>query len=183
LQPGGTVDLGGGCWEIHGARGHDPHSVVLFQPDNRVLISADALWQNGFGVVFPELEGEHAFAEVEETLATIEALDPVVLIPGHGPWFDDLAGALSRARSRLDLFMRSPEKHQRHALKVLIKFRLLEWQQIERADLLGWCRQTPYLLQFMPDGAAEQDRWLNELLAELVNSRALRLDGDRVLNA
>jgi hypothetical protein len=49
--------------------------------------------------------------------------------------------------------------------------------------LLGWCRQTPYLLQFMPAGAAEQDRWLNELLAELVNSRALRLDGDRVLNA
>ena len=48
-------------WEVHGAKGHDPHSVVLFQRDAGVLISADALWNNGFGVVFPELEGIEAF--------------------------------------------------------------------------------------------------------------------------
>jgi hypothetical protein len=33
-----------------------------------VLISADALWENGFGVVFPELEGDDAFAIVAATL-------------------------------------------------------------------------------------------------------------------
>ena len=29
----------------------------------RVLISADALWENGFGVVFPELDERDAAAE------------------------------------------------------------------------------------------------------------------------
>ena len=54
LTPGETVRLGNVQWEIHAAKGHDPHSVVLFEPINKVLISADALWRNGFGVVFPE---------------------------------------------------------------------------------------------------------------------------------
>jgi glyoxylase-like metal-dependent hydrolase (beta-lactamase superfamily II) len=61
LLPGETIKLGPLTWEIHAAKGHDPHSVILFQADHRVLISADALWQNGFGVVFPELEGKSAF--------------------------------------------------------------------------------------------------------------------------
>lgn len=183
LRPGGTVALGGGVWEVHGARGHDPHSVVLFHADSRVLMSADALWQNGFGVVFPELEGVEAFGEVSETLDAIEALNPLVVIPGHGPCFVDLASALARARSRLDMFVRSPEKHRRHAIKVLIKFRLLEWQQIGRCELLAWCVQTPYLVRFMPVQTAEQTLWLDELLAELARSGALRLHGERVLNA
>jgi glyoxylase-like metal-dependent hydrolase (beta-lactamase superfamily II) len=51
---------------VAGARGtgHDPHSVILFEPVSRVLISADALWERGFGVIFPELEGVEAFDEV-----------------------------------------------------------------------------------------------------------------------
>ena len=65
LIPGTKMQIGDWTWEVHGAKGHDPHSVILFPPDHSILISADALWQNGFGVVFPELEGEAAFDEVE----------------------------------------------------------------------------------------------------------------------
>ena len=42
---------------------HDPESIVLYQPGLRVLISADALWENGFGVVFPELEDRTLFSK------------------------------------------------------------------------------------------------------------------------
>ena len=48
--------------------GHDTHSVILFEPVSRTLVSADALWERGFGVVFPELDGDDAFAEVADTL-------------------------------------------------------------------------------------------------------------------
>ena len=183
LQPGQTIDLGSNAWEIHGAKGHDPHSVVLFEPRSRVLISADALWHNGFGVVFPELEGLEAFGEVGQTLDAIESLDPAVVVPGHGSVFEDVTPALARARSRLDMFVRLPEKHLRHALKVLIKFRLLEWQQIDRSALLAWTQHTPYLARHMPEEPDDQSAWLDELLSELAISKALTLDGNRVLNA
>ena len=41
---------------------------MLYQPDRCLLISVDALWANGFGVVFPELTGEPGFDDVERTL-------------------------------------------------------------------------------------------------------------------
>ena len=41
---------------------------MLYCAEERVLISADALWENGFGVIFPELEGESGFAEEQAVL-------------------------------------------------------------------------------------------------------------------
>ncbi|MEO8407610.1 MAG: MBL fold metallo-hydrolase, partial [Oxalobacteraceae bacterium] len=74
ISHGGTLTLGDMEWQVLGAPGHDPHALILFCPDERILISADALWQNGFGVVFPELDGESGFAEVRATLELIAAL-------------------------------------------------------------------------------------------------------------
>jgi glyoxylase-like metal-dependent hydrolase (beta-lactamase superfamily II) len=184
LNPGDSLQIGSHVWEVHGAKGHDPHSVILFQRASGVLISADALWNNGFGVVFPELEGIDAFDEVGETLDIIEALQPTTVIPGHGPVFQDVAAALARAHSRLAQFQASPEQHRRYALKVLIKFKLLEWQAIRKADLLAWCRTTAYLRSFMPTQSIPQaDReWLDTVLADLARSGSLRIEGKQVVN-
>ncbi|AOW14437.1 MBL fold metallo-hydrolase [Hydrogenophaga crassostreae] len=184
LMPGETIQLGSNRWEIHGAKGHDPHSVVLFQREAGVLISADALWNNGFGVVFPELEGIDAFDEVGETLNVIEALQPRTVIPGHGPVFTDVEEALGRARSRLAQFLASPAHHRRYALKVLVKFKLLEWQTISKKNLLAWSRQTPYMHSFMPEEntPASDQAWLDALLNDLARSQSLRIEGDQVIN-
>ena len=78
LSPGSVVDMGDAAWEIHAAPGHDPHAVLLFEPASRILISGDALWQRGFGVVFPEMWGEPSFHEVDATLDLIHSLDPAL---------------------------------------------------------------------------------------------------------
>ena len=35
-------------------------ALIYHCAEKRILISGDALWENGFGVVFPELDGEQA---------------------------------------------------------------------------------------------------------------------------
>ena len=45
LRAGQTLRLASLDWEVHAAPGHDPHSVILFEPTHKVLISADALCQ------------------------------------------------------------------------------------------------------------------------------------------
>jgi glyoxylase-like metal-dependent hydrolase (beta-lactamase superfamily II) len=183
IQPGTQLRLGDLLWEVHGAKGHDPHSVVLYQRDFRLLLSADALWENGFGVVFPELEGESAFDEVGETLDLIETLGPETVIPGHGRVFQNVGQALERARSRLVQFRAHPDKHLRHALKVLIKFRLLEWQKITREALFAWAHETPYLRNAMPHHSLSENRhWLEQLLKELESVSALKLEHEWVVN-
>ena len=185
LEPGSCVLLGDKPWQVHAAPGHDPHSVVLFNPQDGVLISADALWENGFGVVFPELEGEAAFAEVAATLDLIERLAPQTVIPGHGSGFGDVPAALARARKRLAGFEANPVKHARHAAKVLLKYKLLEWQQAPLAQVRAWLAATPYFGQLHQRHFADRtaDQWADELMQELVAAGAARRDAEVLHNA
>lgn len=185
LQPGQAIGLGAQHWQIHAAPGHDPHSVILFEPASRILISADALWQRGFGVVFPELDGQQAFEEVAATLDVIEALAPQQVIPGHGQVFSEVQQALYVARQRLNGFVQNPQKHRQYACKVLIKFKLLDAQRIALQELQMWAAQTPYLQQLLGmcyTGTSQADL-LQGALADLERSGAARVQGDCVINA
>lgn len=174
LTPNADVRLGGRDWQVHAAPGHDPSSVVLFQPDLGLLISADALWAQGFGVVFPEIEGQRAFDDVAATLNMIERLQPRLVIPGHGAVFCDAAAALAVARRRLEQFAAQPLRHARYAAKVLLKFKLLEAQRIARDDLRHWIAQTPYfaLLHGRHFAGATFDAWIDDLVQDLIRSGA-----------
>jgi glyoxylase-like metal-dependent hydrolase (beta-lactamase superfamily II) len=185
LTPGSDVVLGDKPWQVHAAPGHDTHSIVLFEPADRILIAADALWESGFGVVFPELDGTEAFADVAATLDVIEHLAPLTVIPGHGPVFHDVGNALAVARKRLDGFVRNPTKHALYAAKVLLKYKLLEWQKVPLTELGAWIEHTDYLravrLRYFPDQTAAD--WLQGLINDLVRSGAAVQDGVWLHNA
>jgi glyoxylase-like metal-dependent hydrolase (beta-lactamase superfamily II) len=184
LLPGTELSLGDGLWQVHAAPGHDTHSVILFEPVSRTLVSADALWQRGFGVVFPELDGDGAFDEVASTLDLIEALAPLWVVPGHGAPFADVAQALVVARQRLARFVANPQQHLHYATKVLLKFKLLEAQSLAQADLLAWAQATPYLTRLIHQQFDELAlaQALEQLVADLVNSGAATRQGTHLFN-
>lgn len=124
LVPGETVRLGHRNWEIHAAPGHDALAVLLFEPAEGLLIAGDAMWENGVGVIFPQIDGSQGrsrshqgsswpapqepeadctsglsdwFDPFVETLALIEQLAPRVVIPGHGAPFSRESGAMDAA--------------------------------------------------------------------------------------
>ena len=170
LHPGDVYVWSGFAWEVHAAPGHDHDALLFFNPEHRILISADALWGNGFGIVFPEVLGGQGFSEVEATLKVIEALNPLVVLPGHGPIIQDVPECLARAHSKLNYFVQSPLNHAAHAAKVLLKFKLLELQSVALSDFNDWVENTPLLLRihhsfFVP--TPFQD-WCSELLDELL---------------
>ena len=184
LVPGTEITLGDTAWQVHAAPGHDTHSVILFEPAARVLISADALWERGFGVVFPELEGEDAFAEVGETLDLIASLSPATVIPGHGAVFTGVDAAIAYARERLEGFVAQPARHVRHAAKVLLKFKLLELQSAPLDRFIDWAHTTPYfaLMHRVHAVDAALPQWVETLLAELERAGAARREGTLILN-
>lgn len=184
LEPGSTLRLGQRDWQVHAAPGHDPHSVILFEPEVRLLISADALWENGFGVVFPEIEGADAFSDVVRTLDLIESLQPRLVIPGHGGIFDGVSGALELARQRLAYFMADPRRHARHAAKVLIKFHLLENQRRTQADFRQWVGQTAYFSTLHSSYFDQEDfaTWVDGLLLDLARAGAVRIEDQTIFN-
>ena len=179
FEPGAPLQLAGREWQVLAAPGHDPHSIMLFQRESGVLISADALWQDGFGVVFPEVAGEPGFDDVEQVLDTIAALPVKVVIPGHGAPFTDASAALQRARSRLAGFRADPSRHARHASRVLVKYHVMAQRQITQTALLQWAQDTPLMhavwQRHPPRGVTAFDAWVQGLVQGLVQGGALSL--------
>lgn len=183
IAAGEAIEMGDLQWRILGAPGHDPHSVVLYCPEERLLISADALWQNGFGVIFPALEGDDGFAETRATLELIASLDIRRVIPGHGAPFTDVGPALDRAFSRIDYLQADPLRNAQNAIKVLLKFILLERQQIALSTV-------PTLLNTLRVVAETNRRFFGlsaDALAawaiqQLVKAGAARLTDDTLCN-
>jgi glyoxylase-like metal-dependent hydrolase (beta-lactamase superfamily II) len=184
LIPNTEILLGDKPWQIHAAAGHDPHSVILFEPESRTLISADALWENGFGVVFPELEGQDAFAAVGATLDLVEMLEPATVIPGHGRTFEYSNEVLQRAKQRLTAFTSDAVKHARHGAKVLLKFKLLEVQSQDFNEFKAWALKTSYFetirSHFFRQLSLED--LLEQLIDELIRSGVAQRNDQRIQN-
>lgn len=184
IGPGAELMLGGLAWQVHPAPGHDAHMLVLFNEAQRILISADALWEDGFGAMLSELEGYRSFDDERTTLAWLERLRPRLVIPGHGSPFVDVAAALDRANRRLEALASNPERNARHIARVMVKFLMLEVRSISVPDLIDRLTPTRYLrtlqARFFPDktGAAVIER----AVAELVASGALVRNGERIEN-
>ena len=144
LAAGDRLRLGGLEWEALAAPGHDPHALMFYSREARILISGDALWENGFGLIFQDLfGGTDGFADTRATLERIAGLDIDTVIPGHGAPFGDAARALQTAFGRLDAYERDPSKLARHALKVMLSFSLMIQGRLELAALPQFLAERP----------------------------------------
>ena len=182
LLPGSEVILGLYPWQVLAAPGHDPHSIMLYQADHQILISADALWEDGFGVIFPELWGESGFEEVGQTLDLIEGLNIALVIPGHGKPFTDAPRALKVARSRLNYLAAEPDRNARHGAKVLLKYKLLEWRSIKLQKVSQWISKTPALIDAAKQLNMEVEEMAIWLPQALVKSHAAKIEQEHLIN-
>lgn len=186
VSPGDELELGGMRWQALGAPGHDPHSLIFYCPSEGILISADALWRNGFGVIFPELDGESGFLEARATLELIGSLDVRLVIPGHGPAFTDVDAAVRRAFNRLDFLEADAMRNAENAVKVMLKFLLLSRQTIPLADVDGLFASVPLLI-------SARERYLQRfetskqladwVVQSLVRAGAAKRDGLALINS
>lgn len=182
LKPNKTIALGNYEWVILAAPGHDPHSIMLFQETLGILISADALWEKGFGAVFPELKGEGGFSEVRASLDLIEQIKPRLVIPGHGQPFDKVTEALKSARSRLAYLENDIKKNALQVCKVLVKFKLLELQTVSQKLALEWVKQTPMFSRVANLLAIDVQELFEQTIQSLEQGHALTLQDNMLIN-
>jgi glyoxylase-like metal-dependent hydrolase (beta-lactamase superfamily II) len=184
LEDGATLELGGLSWRVIAAPGHDPDSVILHCEAERILISADALWANGFGVLFPELEGESGFAEQRSILERIDGLAVSLVLPGHGPMITDVRGALRNARQRLERLAADPASHARYASKALLKCLLLDRERIPLDEVPALMRSVRVTIEanrrYLGMSVEALTDWT---VTELARSGAARIEGDTLVNA
>jgi glyoxylase-like metal-dependent hydrolase (beta-lactamase superfamily II) len=173
LRPGEMLHMGGADWQVLAAPGHDMDALIFHCPTAKLLISGDALWEDGFGIVFGELLGQAgALAATRQTLDMIAGLAIETVIPGHGKPFSDVPGALRRAYARM----------ARNAVKACFIFNLLDRQGLPRDELETYLGGIPI---FRDIGAKllgmDISSLADWLLTELKKAGALQERGNMLL--
>ena len=174
IAEGDQVELGGLVWHAIAVPGHDMDALAFHNSEQRILISGDALWRDGFGVIFSELLGHPDDAgglkATRQTLDKLARLPIDVVIPGHGAPFVEIEDAFARAYQRLASFEQSSERLARHALKVMLAFALMERRQLD-------CKELPAFLASLSFCQSVNARYLgyeNEALAQWLASELIR---------
>ena len=184
LKAGSTNVWGDLEWRALAAPGHDTGAVVFYNDEHRILVSGDALWENGYGFVMPREIDPGALAAAQATLQMLAGLDVAVVIPGHGEPFTDVAAALERAFSRTRAFEADSRRAARHALKVVLTFHLLDRERLRVDDVQDSLAAYPIYedlnracLGLTPQALADM------LLSELARANAIRRDGEFIVPA
>ncbi|MGE0358146.1 MAG: MBL fold metallo-hydrolase [Burkholderiales bacterium] len=177
IGAGESFRAAGREWQAHAAPGHDMEALVFFDPAEGILISGDALWENGLGFVWAH-EPPNPYVEAAlQALETIERLAPRVVIPGHGEPFEDVTGAIARARSRLAAFADDPKRTARHMMKVMFVFSMLARGGIALADADAYVARVPCYRdldeRFLGEGLAGLGE---RLVGDLARAGAMRVE-------
>lgn len=84
-----TFGAGGRTWTVVHTPGHDPAHICLWAEEDRILISGDTL----LGSVTPHIDfrrgDDNPLGDYLASLKKIEALEPALVLPGHGRPFED----------------------------------------------------------------------------------------------
>ena len=148
IAPGDVLDWGDLAWRAIAAPGHDMGALMFHCEEERLLITGDALWENGFGVVLPGPGREERLAAARSTLESIAGLDVGTVIPGHGAPFSNVAEALERSLRRLEAFERDELRMARHVLKVMFVFSLLDRQRLPLGRIPEYLATVPLYADF-----------------------------------
>ncbi len=148
IAPGDVLDWGDLAWRAIAAPGHDMGALMFHCEEERLLITGDALWENGFGVLLPGADREQRLAATRATLEAISRLDVHTVIPGHGAPFSGVDAALERGLRRLEAFEHDELRMARHVLKVMFVFSLLDRQRLPLRRIPEYLATAPLYADF-----------------------------------
>jgi len=179
VAPGDEFDWGDLHWRAIAAPGHDMAALMYFCEEAGVLISGDALWENGFGILLPGPDRNGRLAATRATLETIAGLPVRTVIPGHGQPFSDVGAALERSLQRLAAFERDELRMVRHVLKVMFVFSLMDRRRLGVDELGDYLESVPLYADFNRQYLHVDRTTLADLIVgDLERSGAVRrLDG------
>lgn len=105
FRPDGLLQLGGLSWRVIHTPGHAAAQTVFFQPETRLLLSADMLLAVAPAPVIdhpaPGTKRAPSLPLFLRSLHALETLDIETVYPGHGRPFGDHRAVIARQRERI----------------------------------------------------------------------------------
>lgn len=125
LEEGNHIFLDELKLEVIHTPGHGAGMIALYSPEEKFLISSDAVWDGDLGVLTIRVEGSIAPFLALDSLEKLSTLEVDRIYPGHGPPIGDPKAAIQRCRKKLEGFLRDPSRIGRDQLRKIFIYTLL----------------------------------------------------------
>ncbi len=181
LRDGDTVTLGQHEFQVIYTPGHAADGIVLYHPEEKILLSSDTLWENDTAVMTLRVEGSRALFFHLEALERLSRLHVKKVYPGHGRAFSDAGQAIWDARAKTEDFLAHPDKLGTDLLKKIIIYTLMMLREIQEdlffEHLMGtvWFKET-IDLYFNGEYASKYD----DVMHGLFGRGLVRRKGDKI---
>ncbi len=169
-QDGDMVSVGGYEFEVVATPGHAPDSIALYQPETRLLISADALHEGDCGILNTIVHGDQVLDQAIATVARLQMYDIALALPGHGGLITDVPASLNALAGRLAEFKRHPEQMAMHLLRRVAMTTVLMQQPMHRAALVAYVLARPWPHDYAPRaGFEDPEKLIHHLLDSFIH--------------
>jgi glyoxylase-like metal-dependent hydrolase (beta-lactamase superfamily II) len=175
IEDADIINIGPHCFEVIHTPGHSADGIVLYNREEKLLISSDTLWENDMAVLTIRVDGHAAVFHMKKSLEKLATLDVNTVYPGHGKQFTDFKGALERSIDRINTYMRDREKIGLDVLKKITVYTLLMKKEVPSDNFFQmlmdtqWFRETVDLYF-----DAEYETQYNEIMNQLISKGVIQ---------
>jgi len=142
LDDGEIVAVGPHKFQVIYTPGHASDGIVLYNDEEKFLISSDTLWENDMAVITIRVEGSAAIFNMMESLEKIESLDVKIVYPGHGRPFTNIKEAISKSKKKIERYINNRELIGLDLLKKIIIYTLLMRKIVVREEFFDQLMKT-----------------------------------------
>ena len=142
LEDGDIIAIGPHKFQVIYTPGHASDGIVLYNRQEKILISSDTLWENDVAVMTLRVEGSLALFHLQESLQKLEALDVKKIYPGHGRPFNDIKKAILKSMAKIERYLLDRDMIGNDLIKKIIVYTLLMKKIIKENDLFPYLMDT-----------------------------------------
>lgn len=148
IEDGEMIAIGPHLFQVIYTPGHASDGIVLYNSQEKILLSSDTLWESDMAVMTLRVEGSAALFHMQQSLQKLETLDVKRVYPGHGKPFSDMKKAIAKSQERIEKFLQDRRKIGDDLMKKIIVYTLLMKRAVKEktffSHLMGthWFKET-----------------------------------------
>ncbi|MBU0462631.1 MAG: MBL fold metallo-hydrolase [Proteobacteria bacterium] len=142
LEDGDIIAIGPHRFQVIYTPGHASDGIVLYNSQEKILISSDTLWEDDMAVMTLRIEGSMALFHAQESLQKLESLDVKRIYPGHGRPFSNLKKAILKSKEKIQRYLLDRDLIGNDLIKRILVYTLLMKKSIKEKDLFPYLMDT-----------------------------------------
>jgi len=174
LEDGEIVAVGPHEFQVIYTPGHSSDGLVLYNKNEKMLISSDTLWENDIPVMTLRVEGSMALFQVLESLEKLESIDVKRVYPGHGKPFGNMNKAILKSKEKIKTYLHDPDMLGNDLIKRIIVFTLLMKKAVKEKDFFSYLMGTNWFKETIDFYFnSEYERKYNEIIMAFLKRKVI----------